>query len=138
MAIDHSRAEAGSLAGEALDADEAEFYRDLAAERCTDPGAGWAWDYIGAALAGRSQVEADFADGKNPYARSNPDAPWVERQLPLQASAWLATGRCAAVGHEPIRHDFPETDAGRARVKRRESLLGTKYRPPAEPEALAS
>lgn len=72
MAIDHSRAEAGSLAGEALDADEAEFYRDLAAERCTDPGAGWAWDYIGAALAGRSQVEADFADGKNPLRPVEP------------------------------------------------------------------
>lgn len=94
-----------------------------------DEGQAWAWDYVQSALAGRTHVEDDFADGRNPYARPNPELPWVARSLPFRAE-----GERVWLGHEPTFHDFPIADAGRARVKRRPSLLGTEARP----QALAS
>jgi hypothetical protein len=61
-------------------------------------------------------IESEFAGGANPYARENPDAPWVWRGLPHRSGA---TGDVAFIGHELTAHGFPVPDvATRARTRR--------------------
>lgn len=59
-------------------------------------------DLIDAALEARADaayfgdrdypIAAEWADGANPYARANPDAPWVHRALPLGSCSCGWTG----------------------------------------------
>jgi hypothetical protein len=50
----------------------------------------------------------DHADGRNPYARKFPDAPWVERHLPVE-SVRLGVPR-VFLRHQRTAHDFPTPD----------------------------
>lgn len=59
---------------------------------------------------------ADFADGRNPYERANPDAPWVWRALPDRSGAG---GEMVFDGHELTSHDFPSPDLSTSVHQRR-------------------
>lgn len=56
--------------------------------------------------------EADWADGRNDFARPHPNAPWVYRGLPVRSCTCLdmcgvGRGPCVDVGHTNTVHQFP-------------------------------
>jgi hypothetical protein len=64
-------------------------------------------------------LEADHADGANPFARPHPDAPWIFRGLPTASTADAAPALSEPIAHVPLRHDFPlSPDASRVRCRR--------------------
>jgi hypothetical protein len=72
-------------------------------EYLVDP-AGYAARLIHAKVAARGGPrQPDWADGTNPFARPNPDLPWVDRLLPPLS---CALGRVVHLGHERTVHDF--------------------------------
>jgi hypothetical protein len=80
-------------------------------------------DFIDAALEARADaayfgdrdypVAAEWAGGANPYARANPDAPWVSRLLPVRSTAASVPGDLVYLGHESVSHDFPLAEPSR-------------------------
>lgn len=60
--------------------------------------------------------EADWAEGRNDFARPKPHLPWIERCLPARSAAFGIGARAYPYrhvvdygGHEPTVHDFPVT-----------------------------